>query len=886
MNRSLGSGNITPVARTENSHSRSAQNRIRDSEYYVRNNFGFQQSHNEPVQNQNFEEHSITLSEFETGSSISAINLQIPITNNSISNPLNNPMPINEIINSVEKDPHGLGLLDSQSNAILWYRNQCRNSPDLEKMQILRTLPISLAEKRKIIAEDFITDYNNDIRLFLEKNQKDEEEENDKLSLWKTCSIEIVLCFRFIKQLTAKNIFSIWRKKLKLIQAVFGDLAYSYFLIHRYLVWINFLNAFIFLIFIILPGFLNKKQTAVLTNAHYNQEQRFCYKQAKTSNTLNFQEIQEKNPIFFVQNEVPGEQVSFIDGLVGFVSGGGWFYDTPLFLGYYEDPVTNDNNGDYKYGIPLAVLAVNLVTTTFFFSMLAWRIYTNSDYKREIKDENMEQIKRDSILTILGNQSMRNSRGADNHGFVEIDLNSLTSQTQQDAIQGQTDNQQIKIAQSPRPNTNLKKRKIHSYNFASNSYFDTLYTTYKFKRPGQFQVRTIRQQLIGRRNEEFRHHKFLEERRKSHAIIGLWTRRILINLLILGLFGLSAYVLERVTHRFQPQSDSEIIEQLLSFIPPIIITAINFFMPFICQILVEYENYCSSVTEINITLFRYISVKSMTLLVYIYATYEKSTQKASCQGKWSDMCNFCENNPCWESYFGQTFYRVVLIGMVAQLGYQLIGTFLWRYVKETIHRKNIFAKSIKWSNFWEKIDRIVPEQHFDVAKIFMDLYYLQTAVLIGQLYSPILTVVFPFYLIIDFYIKSSVLKKNFVPDEVIYKFPKGNQFYYIILIFSLILSWITLLSTMFYFTPSKYCGPFSVTKFENTDFSRPNILFNEIDGNSSIWEHQVVARGGVTKSSFGLFFIGYLMAFVGYFLSVYLVLVVRSEKRKRFGRSK
>lgn len=199
--------------------------------------------------------------------------------------------------------------------------------------------------------------------------------------------------------------------------------------------------------------------------------------------------------------------------------------------------------------------------------------------------------------------------------------------------------------------------------------------------------------------------------------------------------------------------------------------------------------------------------------------------------------------------------------------------------------------------WWDRfVIKFLPILTVDVAKLIMDLFYLQTAVFIGMFYSPILSIIFPFWLILDFYIKNFVLFKNFAEDEILYKFPKGNAFFYLVMILSLLLGWLSFLTSLFSMTPSKYCGPFALNKFEGTQFTPPapktfngvgsgeeedqtwsqylNSWLHNLGLNyqNSIWTHQVSLQGGVYQSVFGRFFITFFVTFAILFLILIIYL--------------
>lgn len=424
-----------------------------------------------------------------------------------------------------------------------------------------------------------------------------------------------------------------------------------------------------------MPGFLTKKETIRLSNRFYNESQRFCYKQANTPKVLNLTEI-SLSAIGEIQEQVKGESINFIDGLLGLISGGGWFYNTPLFLGYYEANLSED----YDYDMPLALLVIYVIGGSFILLALTFKIlnlFTSDEHDEIFNQKKNEKLKnqetkkqRESILSILslGHEAKRmSSVAASRHGSVAQRQNSS--------------DQSKNGAETRSPET----EKSHQFN--SLNYFNILYTSWNYNRPPTFQIKTIKQMFMARRNEELRYQKFLEKTKSNiySFKIKLWSIRILVNLLILAIFAFAVWLLEFATHHFethQPQQ-SDFINSILALVPSITITGLNFCIPKICQILLVFENYSSSIVEMNLNLFRFISIRSITLIVYFVTVRRKATKFDVCQldNSFNQFCNFCENIPCWETFFGQTFYRVVVVGILAQMFYYLVVTFMIQYFK-------------------------------------------------------------------------------------------------------------------------------------------------------------------------------------------------------------
>ncbi|KAJ8318539.1 hypothetical protein KUTeg_003630 [Tegillarca granosa] len=204
---------------------------------------------------------------------------------------------------------------------------------------------------------------------------------------------------------------------------------------------------------------------------------------------------------------------------------------------------------------------------------------------------------------------------------------------------------------------------------------------------------------------------------------GLYTVRFFINLLVLILLagaGAAIYFAQNFATTFANSDTSgydNFVVLLVGFLPSLTITALNAALPLLFGILVEFERYRPAF-KIKITLARSVFLRLASLAVLIVTIYNNMT----CVDK-ETTCNTGQNScvslKCWETFVGQSFYKLVVMDFLVHLAVTLIYE---------LPRKLITTKCT-----CGLLNKLGPAE-FDIPKNVLDLVYTQTLCWIG--YQP------------------------------------------------------------------------------------------------------------------------------------------------------
>ena len=210
-------------------------------------------------------------------------------------------------------------------------------------------------------------------------------------------------------------------------------------------------------------------------------------------------------------------------------------------------------------------------------------------------------------------------------------------------------------------------------------------------------------------------------------------------------------------------------------------------------------------------------------------------------------CNFhCPEIPCWETYIGQTFYRVSIVGFLVGFAKIAGAEYFWKLAVS----KNWFC-GLLWDKSWDEMQLVLN---------VLELIYLQTTVWIGLFYSPVLPILFSVYLFIFFYLKKSSILKNYKAPETVFKFSSASIYFYIILGLGLLLAWACFVIGINVGRASEFCGPF--LNYAQRDYAKQNqglivdgvfvdYPYLPVAGSESIFSMRM---GDLEKSLVALFF--------------------------------
>ncbi|KAM5132164.1 voltage-gated chloride channel TMC4 [Mantella aurantiaca] len=298
----------------------------------------------------------------------------------------------------------------------------------------------------------------------------------------------------------------------------------------------------------------------------------------------------------------------------------------------------------------------------------------------------------------------------------------------------------------------------------------------------------------------------IRQQRAHHTIAqraGIYTPRIILNILVAALIGGAFYCIHRSTLESQNLLEHEkvkgnaILELLVGYLPSIVITAANFILPMFFNITIKWEKYTLS-TEIRFTLIRCVFLRLASLGMLLYSLWDNIT----CGGdKENEKCkcgyNY-EENHCWETRVGQEMYKLLIFDFLTVLVMIMLVDFPRKMMVDHC--------SCKLIQLWG-------QQEFLVPPFVLDIIYGQTICWIGTFFCPLLPLLNTVKYFIIFYMKKITLFTNCRPADKTFRASSANFFFLLVLLLGLAMSWVPVLYSIFSMTPSKACGP-----FRNQDF--------------------------------------------------------------------
>lgn len=235
------------------------------------------------------------------------------------------------------------------------------------------------------------------------------------------------------------------------------------------------------------------------------------------------------------------------------------------------------------------------------------------------------------------------------------------------------------------------------------------------------------------------------------------------------------------------QLKEAIMNLLYEFLPYVTIVCMNFLVPLLFNYLVQFEQY-SPMFVIKITLLRTVFLRLSSLAVLLSRFYYliESPQKADESCKRDPL-------PCWETFVGQQFYKLLVVDFVTHFFVTFVVNF----------PRAMLARHIN-----SKFTRFIGEQEFELSKHVLDIVYSQTLCWLGTFYSPFvpaIAVVLHFFM---FYIKKFACLINSKPSAILYRTSRSNSLFMAVLLVSYAMCVIPIVYAAAEILPSQSCGPF------------------------------------------------------------------------------
>ncbi|CAB1344383.1 unnamed protein product [Coregonus sp. 'balchen'] len=231
--------------------------------------------------------------------------------------------------------------------------------------------------------------------------------------------------------------------------------------------------------------------------------------------------------------------------------------------------------------------------------------------------------------------------------------------------------------------------------------------------------------------------------------------------------SLLSHLLCHLASQLRTSGDYLIITVLLHYLPPIVITLVNFFLPHVFRHIASFEDY------------------SLTTQEY--------------------LPEVGQSGDCWENQFGKEMYKLSVYDFLACF----CNTFFIAYPRKWLVEM--------YPSSW--LARLSGKQRFLIPFNVLDLVYSQTVTWVGLFYCPLLPYIGIVKLVAIFYIKKLTVLQCCVPAQRMFRASSSSVLFHFMLLLGLIMAAITLGSNLQQFPPSSSCGPFvgSTTVFNVTD---------------------------------------------------------------------
>ncbi|XP_060757066.1 transmembrane channel-like protein 5 [Neoarius graeffei] len=278
-------------------------------------------------------------------------------------------------------------------------------------------------------------------------------------------------------------------------------------------------------------------------------------------------------------------------------------------------------------------------------------------------------------------------------------------------------------------------------------------------------------------------------------------------------------------------------EEASTLIVPVVVSLINLIVPLTFSLINTVEHYTNPRTNIYIGIMRNVLLKMSILGILCYYWL-------------NDVPNTIS---CWESFVGQSVYRLVLVDFI----FCLLGSFFGEFLRNIIGTKCIPSLG-------------VPE--FDIATNVLNLIYAQTLAWIGIYFSPLLPIIQVIKLFIIFYLKRVSLSMNCQPPKHTGRAAQMQTVYIALLFLPSFVGALSLVAyTVWSLKPSEQCGPFQGL---DTPFQAIHQWMNTVhDIPGSEWAWWIFER--VLRNE--LFF--YLITLIVLVLTYFLWHVTQGRKR-------
>ena len=316
--------------------------------------------------------------------------------------------------------------------------------------------------------------------------------------------------------------------------------------------------------------------------------------------------------------------------------------------------------------------------------------------------------------------------------------------------------------------------------------------------------------------------------RTTRTKFRLLARRVAVNFGVVVTLLTCAYIIYLVTRFSQKYiTDNDISKQpvdvtnpeyvktlFIEFLPSMVITLLNFFVPKLFGAFVTCERY-SAPFEMKISLARTVFLRTASLIVLTVTLYFSLSDSRSIKGHPTlsggggddddKINNLCDKDSasvnitgtaCWETYIGQQLYRLSIFDALITVSIMLLIELPLALILR------------RWSKAGHRLVRTLAYPQFDLASNTLDLVYSQSICWLGVFYSPILAILTTFKCILIYYVKYLGFKVYYSPPSRLYGGSSSTSLFINVLLLSFIASVVPLGYHISTLEPSLSCGPY------------------------------------------------------------------------------
>eukprot|EP00045_Choanoeca_perplexa_P011029 m.115252 g.115252 ORF g.115252 m.115252 type:complete len:881 (-) comp15486_c0_seq1:97-2739(-) len=208
-------------------------------------------------------------------------------------------------------------------------------------------------------------------------------------------------------------------------------------------------------------------------------------------------------------------------------------------------------------------------------------------------------------------------------------------------------------------------------------------------------------------------------------------KRVVINLIVLGILAASFYGIEAAVSRFSTSDDD-----LELLIPSFVVSILNQAVPISFEIMARKEEWRTPLHGIQATIMRSIVLRIGSLYAFFYTYFIQRS-----------------NRMCWESFVGQQIYAFLIVSFLVEI--------VTSMVIDPV-RKALFERTTWFKNY-------LPTARFQTIKCTLEMLWTQAICWFGTFFCPLLPILAAIKHGVLFYLKKFSTLRFCAPPEVAFR---------------------------------------------------------------------------------------------------------------------